>query len=162
MWSTTMEMDSERRPSDRTDTGPGQGTILITASALARLAAEVRHLAEHAAVAMSPASDAESEPEAIMRARRLKTLTAALAAARVVDPDGSVIVGSSITLADPVGVRATYTLVAPGQAQPALGLISSDSPVGSALLGHRVGDRVVVDAPGGRWTVEVIDVALAP
>ena len=35
------------------------------------------------------------------------------------------------------------------------GLISKESPFGKALLGHRVGDQVTVDAPSGAYVVEI-------
>ena len=35
------------------------------------------------------------------------------------------------------------------------GLISKESPVGKALLGRKVGDRVTVEAGGGRYAMEI-------
>ena len=35
------------------------------------------------------------------------------------------------------------------EAKPSEGLISNESPVGRALLGHKVGDVVMVSTPGG-------------
>jgi len=40
-----------------------------------------------------------------------------------------------------------FEIVGSLEANPALGKISSDSPVGRALLGHKVGDEVVVSSP---------------
>lgn len=37
-------------------------------------------------------------------------------------------------------------------------LVTSDSPLGSALLGRRAGDTVTYDAPGGRTTAVVVSV----
>ncbi len=42
-----------------------------------------------------------------------------------------------------------YTIVGAYEAQPSAGRISNESPVGRALLGHKVGDRVMVSTPGG-------------
>jgi transcription elongation factor GreA len=39
---------------------------------------------------------------------------------------------------------------------PGVRTITSGSPLGSALLGRRVGDRVTYDAPGGTFTYEVV------
>jgi transcription elongation factor GreA len=33
------------------------------------------------------------------------------------------------------------------EANPALGKISNESPVGKALLGHKIGDEVLVSSP---------------
>lgn len=40
-----------------------------------------------------------------------------------------------------------FTIVGTLEAKPSLGKISNESPVGRALLGHRVGDEVVVSSP---------------
>lgn len=40
-----------------------------------------------------------------------------------------------------------FTIVGPLEANPSIGRISNESPVGQALLGHRMGDKVVVSSP---------------
>jgi transcription elongation factor GreA len=47
------------------------------------------------------------------------------------------------------GERATYQLVGPFEADAMNGQISIDSPMGRTLMGRRVGDEVMVYAPGG-------------
>jgi transcription elongation factor GreA len=42
-----------------------------------------------------------------------------------------------------------YTIVGAFEAEPRAGRISNESPVGKALLGHKVGDLVIVSTPGG-------------
>jgi len=42
-----------------------------------------------------------------------------------------------------------YRIVGAYEAQPSSGRISNESPVGKALLGHKVGDLVIVSTPGG-------------
>jgi transcription elongation factor GreA len=42
-----------------------------------------------------------------------------------------------------------YTLVGAYEAKPSAGFLPHDSPVGKALIGHKVGDVVVVSTPGG-------------
>ena len=42
-----------------------------------------------------------------------------------------------------------YTLVGAYEANPSAGRISNESPVGKALLGHKVGDIVYASTPGG-------------
>ncbi|MBV8064252.1 MAG: GreA/GreB family elongation factor [Actinobacteria bacterium] len=39
-----------------------------------------------------------------------------------------------------------------------VGGVSPESPVGRALLGHRAGDEVVVDAPRGQWHARIVRV----
>lgn len=45
------------------------------------------------------------------------------------------------------GSKDEFTIVGTLEANPSLGKISNESPVGSALLGHRVGDKVVLCSP---------------
>jgi transcription elongation factor GreA len=42
-----------------------------------------------------------------------------------------------------------YTIVGAFDARPSAGYISNESPVGKALLNHKVGDMVIVSTPGG-------------
>ncbi len=45
------------------------------------------------------------------------------------------------------GQKDEFVIVGTIEANPALGRISNESPVGRALLGHRVGDEIVVFSP---------------
>jgi len=45
------------------------------------------------------------------------------------------------------GDKDEFTIVGTLEANPALGKISNESPVGGALLGHKIGDEVVVSSP---------------
>ena len=45
------------------------------------------------------------------------------------------------------GQKDEFTIVGTLEANPALGKISNESPVGKALLGHKVGDEVAVSSP---------------
>ena len=63
--------------------------------------------------------------------------------------------GSQFTLVDETGERESWTLVSPEEANTLHGKISTQSPVGAAVLGKRVGDTVIVRAPGGETTFTV-------
>jgi len=67
--------------------------------------------------------------------------------------------GSTVTVINHKGTREHYTIVGSAEADPKAGLISNESPVGTALLGKGVGDEAQVNAPAGilRWTIESID-----
>jgi transcription elongation factor GreA len=43
--------------------------------------------------------------------------------------------------------RDEFTIVGTLEANPSLGKISNESPVGRALMGHKVGDEIVVSSP---------------
>ena len=50
---------------------------------------------------------------------------------------------------DDDGDELSVEVVSPFEADPDLGRVSDQSPVGKAIAGKRVGNRVVWDAPGG-------------
>ncbi len=52
-------------------------------------------------------------------------------------------------------VEATYEIVGFAQSDPASGKISDESPVGKALMGAKVGETVVVEAPIGNLELEI-------
>ena len=71
--------------------------------------------------------------------------------------DGVVQVGSSVTVKDEFG-KETYTIVGPAEVDVARGRISMESPVGKALIGHKVGEKVQVQTPSGARTVKIVKV----
>lgn len=50
----------------------------------------------------------------------------------------------------------TYSVVGPVEADPLEGKISNESPIGVALMGKKVGDRVVITTPKGEISYELI------
>ena len=52
-----------------------------------------------------------------------------------------------------------YTLVGAFEANPSAGRISNESPVGKALLGHKIGDLVIVSTPGGVKEYTILTIA---
>ena len=72
--------------------------------------------------------------------------------------NGEVGVGSTVRFAehgDDGDVEETYRIVGPAEADPKAGRVSFESAVGKALIGHRVGDVVRVETPGGAYTVRI-------
>jgi transcription elongation factor GreA len=68
----------------------------------------------------------------------------------------SVSLGSSVTFVElPNGDEETYTIVGSAEADPFEGKISNDSPIAKSLLGHKVGDAVTVQTPGGEMNVKI-------
>ena len=51
-----------------------------------------------------------------------------------------------------------YAIVGSTEADPSQGKISNESPVGAALLGHKVGDVVEVEVPEGKLEFKVINI----
>lgn len=61
---------------------------------------------------------------------------------------GTVQIGSTVVIVTG-GKSFTFEILGSLESNPARGRISHQSPLGKALLGHRVGDRVTVEAPRG-------------
>ncbi len=84
---------------------------------------------------------------------RIQEIEALLRNAVVIEeeaPTGEVRLGSRVTVVeDGEEEPETFRLVGPAEADPTNGRISYESPLGQALLGHRVGDVVAVEAPAG-------------
>jgi transcription elongation factor GreA len=52
----------------------------------------------------------------------------------------------------------SYTLVGSAEADPLNYKISNESPIGKAILGHAIGDKVKVETPGGQVTYKIISI----
>ena len=92
------------------------------------------------------------------RIRELKTM---LANARIIEQNGStgiVQLGSKVTIQENDQDQEVYTIVGAAEANPRKGLISNESPLGSALLGKHVGDEVEIKAPSGEFKVKILSV----
>ncbi|MBX4188631.1 transcription elongation factor GreA [Candidatus Saccharibacteria bacterium] len=72
--------------------------------------------------------------------------------------DGHVRLGSSVKLKD--GSKPiSYQVVGTMEANPAAGKISDESPIGKALLGKQVGDKVEIKSPAGAHIFKVVEIA---
>lgn len=59
----------------------------------------------------------------------------------------TVCLGATVTLEEKDGSRNEFMIVGTLEANPGEGKISSESPVGKALLGNTIGDQVVINSP---------------
>jgi transcription elongation factor GreA len=64
---------------------------------------------------------------------------------------GAVQVGAKVTIEDEHGERLDVEI-------SSVGGVSPDSPLGSALIGAKVGDEVDVQAPRGSWRAKVLSI----
>lgn len=64
-------------------------------------------------------------------------------------------VGSSVTVKMEDGEEETWTIVGSAEARPREGKISNESPIGSALLGKRVRQKVQFETPSGMTSLTV-------
>ena len=84
--------------------------------------------------------------------------------ARVIDEedqaDDAVGIGSKVTVKDiGLGEEITYMICGAAEANPFENQISNESPIGQALLGRRVGDKVDVVAPAGVISMQIVSAA---
>jgi transcription elongation factor GreA len=92
---------------------------------------------------------------------RIQELEMLLANARVIEETGKmevVQIAAKVTIQEGDDEPEVYTIVGPAEANPRTGRISNESPLGRALMEHRAGDKVTVDAPDGSFTVRVLKV----
>ena len=91
---------------------------------------------------------------------KIREIEATLKVAVIIDATGQdssrVHIGSKIELTE-ISTKKTvkYQLVEPNEANPLASKISIVSPVGSAILGHRLGDEVKVKTPRGQQVYKI-------
>jgi transcription elongation factor GreA len=102
--------------------------------------------------------DAAKEEQALLEAR-IAWLNERLRNAQVVEADADakvVTFGATVTVADvETGKTFKYTIVGPAEADVSKGRVSSESPVGKALIGAAPGDTVAVSTPRGERKLKI-------
>lgn len=92
---------------------------------------------------------------------RILTLEAMIRNAVVIEEaerqKGIVGLGTTVKV-ETVDGAEKYAIVGPAEADPLKGMISNESPLGRALLGHRAGDEVEWSAPSGTSRVKILTV----
>jgi transcription elongation factor GreA len=103
----------------------------------------------------------EAKYQAGMNEGRILELREKLKYAVIIDKDNGpadvVDLGRTVTIRDlELGEEEVYAIVGSTEADPSNGRISNNSPMGSALLGKRVGDIVTVKTPGGEFSYQIL------
>lgn len=96
--------------------------------------------------------------------KRLKgELDRAIVVRREDIPDDVITMNSKVRLINlKTRENATFTLVFPSEANVGENKISVLAPIGTALLGYRVGDSIVWEVPGGVVRLRVLEVLYQP
>ena len=92
---------------------------------------------------------------------RIMTIQAMLESAVLIEANGpsdEVILGSHVTVVEDGWEPESYTIVGSAEADPGAGRISNESPLGKALMGHKVGQKVAFETPGGTAEVEILSI----
>ena len=95
--------------------------------------------------------EAKREQDSVERriASLEKLLHIALIIPERTSPSEIVEVGSRVTVSQARGKPSEYLIVGSTEADPIQGKISNESPIGRAILGKRVGEKVEVRTPSG-------------
>ena len=92
---------------------------------------------------------------------RIQEIESILTNAEVIEAQSSydeVALGATVTIQEPGSEPETYKLVGRKEANPREGMISHESPIGKALMGHTVGDTITVNLPGGPIEFEILTI----
>ena len=84
------------------------------------------------------------------------TLSHAIIVEENQDESDSVFVGCKVTVQEEDFPPETYYLVGSQEADPAENKISHLSPIGSALMKKKIGDKVNIKTPGGEFELKII------
>jgi len=91
---------------------------------------------------------------------RIQEIEAVLRTAVIIEKTNSdvVTVGSQVTVQEDNFDPETYSVVGAKEADPRNGKISNESPIGKALMDHKVGDVVEAETPGGKIKFKILKV----
>ena len=104
--------------------------------------------------------DAARNEQAIIEAK-IQELEYKLEHAEIIDNSkkGVINLGSTVTISYDDGETEEYKLVGSMEADPFENKISNESPLGIALMQHKIGDTVNVDSPNGGYTIKIENIA---
>ncbi|MDR1467205.1 MAG: transcription elongation factor GreA [Oscillospiraceae bacterium] len=106
----------------------------------------------------------EAKNEQAIAESRIATIESMLQSVKIIDEDkldtDNIHVGSKVTVYDnKYNETASYKIVGSSEANPSIGKISDESPLGMRLIGHKVGDKLDVDTPSGIIVYEVLEIS---
>ena len=124
--------------------------------------AERIHLAKEGGHTQNDAEYDDAKNEQAFVEGRIMQLESMIKNHVLIDEEGahhssSVRLGCTVVVESPNG-RREYTIVGPAEVDPTSGRISNESPVGKALMGRRVGEKVQVLTPKGPANFTVAEI----
>ena len=130
---------------------------------MAEVAERLRHALEEGGDLSENAEYEDAKNEQAFVEGEILRLESILSSAQVIEATGkkdSVALGAKVTVVEQgENVKETYYLVGSAEANPSEGKISLESPLGKALMGAKVGDKVKVDAPAGEIVFVIKSIA---
>jgi transcription elongation factor GreA len=148
---TWLTPSAHRKLVDELEELQGEGRV--------RIAERIAEARSHGDIRENADYDAAKNEQGLLEAR-IRKLQAILDSAVVRDvADGDeVVVGSVVDVRREDGAEMRVFVATQENRVPGYVMASPSSPLGAALLGSAVGDTVGYEAPGGRFTVEVLSV----
>ena len=126
------------------------------------MAAVIKEAISHGDLSENSEYDEAKNAQAIMEAR-ITELEKMLASARVIDEDA--ISTEFVSIGCTVKVYFVdddedeeYDLVSSGEADAMNNKLSNESPLGAALIGHKVGDEISAKTPGGEMRMKILSI----
>ncbi|MEA3489842.1 MAG: transcription elongation factor GreA [Candidatus Omnitrophota bacterium] len=155
----------------------GEGIIMLTREGRDKICKELeslkgkkrreiaKALAEaraHGDLSENAEYDAAKEAQA-MNERRIAEMEDTLMRAKIIDedamPKGEALLGATVKVKDQgTGEEFDYMLVSEEESDFSQNKISITSPVGKAILRHKVGDVVEIQVPAGTLKYEIIQI----
>ena len=95
---------------------------------------------------------------------RISEIENILKHAKIIDEseltDEHIHIGSKVKVHDfDFDEDAEYQIIGSGEADPFNNKLSDESPVGAALLGHKVGDIVIAETPNGEMKFKILEIS---
>lgn len=116
---------------------------------------KIKEAREYGDLSENSEYDAATHEQALVEGR-IEDITKTLRDARIIDEtktkaSGKVTIGSQVEV-EIEGEKETFSIVGTAEADPAKGYISSESPLGKALIGCKPGEVAKVTIPDGSVT----------
>ena len=133
----------------------------LVATKLPELQARILDANEHGDISDNSEYE-ELKEDLILTEARMRELEGLLQRAELIQREAgedTVGLGSTVTLRTDDGETEIWILVSPEEANTLDGSISTESPVGRALIGRRAGESAAVQTPGGEIVYTVVNVS---
>ena len=135
-------------------------TYLITVRRV-EITEQLKEARSHGDLSENSEYDAAKDAQAQMEAR-IAEIQAILKNAQVIEDDeistDKVGIGTVIKILDKeMNEEMEFSIVGTNEANISAGKLSDESPIGAALVGHKIGETVEVETPSGILAFEILD-----
>lgn len=134
----------------------------LTINGRREIAQQIAEARSHGDLSENAEYEAAKEAQSHLE-KRIAELELIMATARVIDDknleNDKVYLLSKVTILNKkLNKQMVYTIVSAQEADFKENKISSDSPIGAALMGKKVGETVIVKVPAGNLELEIINI----